>query len=113
VAETKADELKTKERLRHYLHSVLPAFPSDRATTPPHIAYFADIVERLQNMKAEDFGERSVVTGDVETCISILKKCEVAGIEEVILYFNFGHFSHRDTLKSMERFARDVMPHFE
>jgi alkanesulfonate monooxygenase SsuD/methylene tetrahydromethanopterin reductase-like flavin-dependent oxidoreductase (luciferase family) len=112
VVETKADELKTKERLRRYLHSVLPAFPADRVTTPPHIAYFADIVERLQNMKAEDFGERSVVTGDVETCVSILKKCEAAGIEEVILYFNFGHFNHRDTLKSMERFARDVMPHF-
>ena len=91
---------------------MLPAFPSDRATAPPHIAYFADIVERLQSMKAEDFGERSVVTGDPAACIATLKKCEAAGIEEVILYFNFGHFSHQETLKSMERFARDVMPHF-
>jgi alkanesulfonate monooxygenase SsuD/methylene tetrahydromethanopterin reductase-like flavin-dependent oxidoreductase (luciferase family) len=112
VVDSKAEELATKERLRLYLHSVLPAFPSDRASAPPHIAYFADIVERLQSMKAEDFGERSVVTGDPETCINVLKKCEAAGIEEVILYFNFGHFSHRDTLKSMERFAREVMPHF-
>jgi alkanesulfonate monooxygenase SsuD/methylene tetrahydromethanopterin reductase-like flavin-dependent oxidoreductase (luciferase family) len=113
VVDTKADELRTKERLRLYLHSVLPAFPGDRATTPPHIAYFADIVERLQKMKPEDFGERSVVTGDPETCISVLKKCEAAGIEEVILYFNFGHLNHQDTLKSMERFAREVMPSFQ
>jgi hypothetical protein len=47
-----------------------------------------------------------------EACIATLKKCEEAGIEEVILYFNFGHFSHQNTLKSMERFARDVMQHF-
>jgi hypothetical protein len=59
VVDTKAEELATKERLRLYLHAVLPAFPGDRATAPPHIAYFADIVERLQKMKAEDFGERS------------------------------------------------------
>jgi len=90
----------------------LPAFPEDRASAPPHIAYFADIVERLKNMKAENLGERSVVTGDPDACISTLKKCEEAGIEEVILYFNFGNFDHRDTLQSMERFARDVMPHF-
>ena len=112
VVDTKAEELHTKERLGLYLRSVLPAFPSDRATAPPHIAYFADIVERLRSMKAEDFGERSVVTGDPAACIATLKKCEAAGIEEVILYFNFGHFSHQETLKSMERFARDVMPHF-
>jgi len=112
VVDSKVEELQAKERLRYYLHSVLPAFPGDRASAPPHIAYFADIVERLQKMKAEDFGERSVVTGDPEACIATLKKCEAAGIEEVILYFNFGSFSHRDTLKAMERFARDVMPHF-
>jgi alkanesulfonate monooxygenase SsuD/methylene tetrahydromethanopterin reductase-like flavin-dependent oxidoreductase (luciferase family) len=112
VVDSKVDELRTKERLLHYLHSVLPAFPEDRASAPPHIAYFADIVERLKNMKAENLGERSVVTGDPAACIETLKKCETAGIEEVILYFNFGSLSHHDTLKSMERFARDVMPHF-
>ena len=112
VADNKADELRTKERLLHYLHSILPAFPEDRASAPPHIAYFADIVERLKSMKAENLGERSLVTGDPEACIATLKKCEAAGIEEVILYFNFGNFNHRDTLKSMERFARAVMPHF-
>jgi hypothetical protein len=30
----------------------------------------------------------------------------------VILYFNFGELGHRDTLLAMERFAREVMPHF-
>jgi alkanesulfonate monooxygenase SsuD/methylene tetrahydromethanopterin reductase-like flavin-dependent oxidoreductase (luciferase family) len=63
-------------------------------------------------MKPEDMGERSIVTGDPERCVATLKKCEAAGIEEVILYFDFGGLNHKDTLKSMERFARDIMPHF-
>lgn len=112
VVDSPAEALQTKARLLRYLKSVLPAFPADRDTAPPHIAYFADIVERLQSMQPEQVGERSIVTGDPEACIATLKKCEAAGIEEVILYFNFGHFSHQDTLRSMERFARDVMPHF-
>ncbi len=41
-----------------------------------------------------------------------LKTCEAGGLSEVILYFNFGLLNHRDTLRAMERFARDVMPHF-
>jgi hypothetical protein len=56
--------------------------------------------------------DRSIVTGDVEHCIEVLKRCEEGGISEVILYFNFGELGHGDTLKSMERFAREVMPHF-
>ncbi len=106
------DMMRTKERLLYYLNSFLPAVPQDRSKVPPHIAYFVEIAEKIKAMKTEDLGERSIVTGDPETCIGTLKKCEEAGIEEVILYFNFGGLSHKDTLKSMERFARDVMPRF-
>jgi len=42
----------------------------------------------------------------------LLDRVRRGGIEEVILYFNFGGLNHQETLKSMERFARDVMPHF-
>jgi alkanesulfonate monooxygenase SsuD/methylene tetrahydromethanopterin reductase-like flavin-dependent oxidoreductase (luciferase family) len=112
VAHSKKEEVETRERLLTYLRSIVPAFPSDRATAPPHIAYFADIVEALMKLKASDLGERSVVTGDADRCVEILKKCEDAGISEVILYFNFGHFGHRETLLAMERFAKEVMPHF-
>ena len=104
---TKADELRTKERLRYYLHSVLPAFPGIARQLLLISPILPTLWNDLRSMKAENFGERSVVTGDPEACIATLKKCEAAGIEEVILYFNFGNFNHRDTLKSMERFARD------
>src|SRR6266446_329136 len=112
VSHTTDETERARVRLLHYLHSILPVFPSDRRTAPPHIAYFVDIVERLRAMKADQVSDRSIVTGDVEHCIEVLKRCEEGGISEVILYFNFGELSHRDTLAAMERFAREVMPHF-
>ncbi len=112
VVYNQEDMMRTKERLVYYLNCFLPAVPQDRAKAPPHIAYFVEIAEKIRSMKPEEMGERSIVTGDPEACIASLKKCEEAGIEEVILYFNFGNLNHKDTLKSMERFARDVMPHF-
>lgn len=112
VAHSRAEEDRTKERLLGYLHGFLPAIPQDRSQTPPHIAYFADIADTLKKLKPSDLGDRSVVTGDRDRCVEILKKCEEGGISEVILYFNFGALSHRDTLAAMERFAAEIMPHF-
>jgi alkanesulfonate monooxygenase SsuD/methylene tetrahydromethanopterin reductase-like flavin-dependent oxidoreductase (luciferase family) len=112
VARTHEEAEQARERLLYYLHNVIPVLPGDRKTAPPHIAYFVDVVERLRSMQPSQLGDRSIVTGDAEHCIELLKKCEAGGVSEVILYFNFGHLNHRDTLRAMERFATDVMPHF-
>jgi alkanesulfonate monooxygenase SsuD/methylene tetrahydromethanopterin reductase-like flavin-dependent oxidoreductase (luciferase family) len=112
VTETKEETEKTKQRMLKYFNGILPAFPSDPTTAPPHIRYFVDIVERLRNMKTDDLSDKSIIVGDPDYCIETLKKCEAAGIEEVILYFDFGGLSHMDTLESMERFAKYVLPHF-
>ena len=90
IADSKEEELRLKQRVLFYLQSVTPAFPGDRATAPPHIAYFADIVEKLLSMAPEDLGERSVMTGDPERCIEQMQAIEAAGVEEAILYFNMG-----------------------
>jgi hypothetical protein len=66
----------------------------------------------LMRLKPSDLGERSIVTGDADRCTEILKKCEDAGISEVICYFNFGGLGHLETLRAMERFAAEVMPRF-
>jgi hypothetical protein len=95
----------------HYLH-ILPVFPE----RPPHRPAAHRLLRRHRRAAAGDeadqVSDRSIVTGDVEHCIEVLKRCEEGGIAEVILYFNFGELSHRDTLAAMERFAREVMPHF-
>ena len=112
LADTQQEERRVKERLLTYLQAITPAFPSDRATAPPHIAYFVDIVDRLLSMKPDDLGDRSVVTGDAERVIEHLKGVEATGIEEVILYFNMGAYPHVDTMRMMERFAKEVRPAF-
>lgn len=112
VAHSDAEADRARERVLYYLRSVAPVLPSDRSTAPPHIAYFVDIVERVRAMQPHQMGDRSIITGDAEHCIEVLKRCEAGGLDEVILYFNFGALPHVDTLKAMERFAKEVMPHF-
>ncbi|SDI68669.1 LLM class flavin-dependent oxidoreductase [Paenibacillus naphthalenovorans] len=112
VTETKEETEKTKQRMLKYFTGLVPAFPSDPTTAPPHIRYFVDIVEKLKKMKTDDLSDRSIIVGDPEYVTECLKKCEAAGLEEVILYFDFGGLSHEDTMKSMERFAKHVLPHF-
>lgn len=113
LADTREEAHAHRERLLFYLQKcVVRALPGDRATAPPHYAYFEDIVKRLLSMKPEDLGEKSIVTGSLEECVATLKKAEEAGIEEVILYFNFGGYPHRETMRMMERFAKEVMPYF-
>lgn len=113
VTFNEAEALETKERLLKYFSAILPAFPSDPATTPPHISYFVDIANRLKTMKPEDLGDRSLITGDPEHCLSVLKECEEAGIAEVIMYFNFGGLGHKESMESMDRAALHLLPHFE
>jgi len=114
LADNEEEEMQHKERLLFYLQKcVTSAFPSDRSKAPPHYAYLVDMTERLISMQSQDLGERSIITGDVDRCVESLKKVEAAGIEEVILYFNFGAYDHQQTMRMMERFARDVMPHFQ
>ena len=113
VTETQEETEATKERMLKYFTGLVPAFPDDPSTAPPHIRYFVDIVEKLKNMKTEDLSEASIIVGDGEYVTAKLKELEDAGIEEVIIYFDFGGLSYAETLKAMERFATQVMPHFD
>ena len=112
VADSEEEQYRARERLLHYLHGVVPALPADPSTAPPHIAYFADIVKRIQAMEPGSLRERSIVTGTAEQCVEHLKRVEAAGIDEVICYFNFGGLDHERTLAQMQRASREVLPHF-
>src|SRR3954447_17940533 len=112
VTDSAAETRAAQERLMYYLRAVTPANLAPQANLPPNLAFMADISRRVQTMQPEDLGERSIVAGDAAHCVEVLKRVEAAGIEEVILYFNYGAYPHADTVRMMERFARDVMPHF-
>jgi alkanesulfonate monooxygenase SsuD/methylene tetrahydromethanopterin reductase-like flavin-dependent oxidoreductase (luciferase family) len=113
LADTAEEQRAARERLLFYLQSVAPAFPADRDKAPPHIRYFADIVERIQRMQPDDLGERSIVTGSRDQVVEQLQRVAASGIEEVICYFSFGAHPNQQVLGQMERFAAEVLPAFD
>lgn len=112
VTDRKEETEKTKQRMLKYFTGLVPAFPDDPSTAPPHIRYFVDIVEKLKGMTTADLGEKSIIVGDAEYVTEQLKKVEAAGVDECILYFDFGGLSHLETMAAMERFSKHVLPHF-
>jgi hypothetical protein len=92
---------------------VIPSLPGDPKTAPPSYRYFIDMVARLKTVKPEDLTENSVLIGNSARLTEILKKVEAAGFDEVILYFNVGMKPHQQVKEEMDRFMREVAPHFQ
>jgi alkanesulfonate monooxygenase SsuD/methylene tetrahydromethanopterin reductase-like flavin-dependent oxidoreductase (luciferase family) len=112
-ADDKAQEDAQRARqIRYYRECVIPALPGDPKTAPPSYRYFIDMVERLQKVEPEDLTENSVLLGNSMRIAETLKKVEAAGFSEVILYFNVGLKPHGQVKEEMDRFMREVAPHF-
>jgi len=76
----------------------LPGTPA-HATRSPHLSY--DFMAR----------DSRGVFGGPESCVRILKRIvEVVGTDHIGLTFHFGGLGQDKALKSMERFAKSVMP---
>ena len=113
-ADTPEQQAAARARqIRYYKECVIPSFPGDPKTAPPSYRYFIDMVARLQNVKPEDLTENSVLLGSAQSITDTLKKVEAAGFEEVILYFNVGMKPHQLVKEEMDRFMREVAPHFQ
>lgn len=53
----------------------------------------------------------NLVAGSPETCIEKLRQYEALGVDQFIVYADFGN-ERAATMKSLRRFAEHVMPHF-
>ena len=112
--DNKAQEDAARARqIRYYKECVIPALPGDPATAPPSYTYFIDMVKRLHQVKPEQLTENSVLLGNSQQITDTLKKVEAAGFSEVILYFNVGMKPHQMVKDEMDRFMREVAPHFQ
>lgn len=59
------------------------------------------------------YSERPTVIGDPDQAIRRIENLnQILGIDEFVSFVNFGGMEHERTLKSMELFAKHVMPHF-
>jgi alkanesulfonate monooxygenase SsuD/methylene tetrahydromethanopterin reductase-like flavin-dependent oxidoreductase (luciferase family) len=113
-ADDAASEKAQRERqIRYYQECVIPSLPGDPKTAPPSYRYFIDMVARLKTVKPEDLTENSVLIGNSARLTEILKRVEEAGFDEVILYFNVGMKPHKQTKEEMDRFMKEVAPHFQ
>jgi alkanesulfonate monooxygenase SsuD/methylene tetrahydromethanopterin reductase-like flavin-dependent oxidoreductase (luciferase family) len=113
-ADTVEQERAARARqIRYYKECLLAAFPGDPETAPPSYRYFAEIVRRLENIKAEDLTENAVLIGSPEQIADTLSNVREAGFDEVILYFNVGLKEHSQVKEEMDRFMREVAPMFE
>lgn len=101
--------------IRYFKEALIAAFPSDATAdkTPPSLAYFREIVRNLERMEASSLTSRSILVGNPDQVAEDLRAIERAGIDEVILYFNYGRKPHAMVKEQMDRFAREVMVRFD
>jgi alkanesulfonate monooxygenase SsuD/methylene tetrahydromethanopterin reductase-like flavin-dependent oxidoreductase (luciferase family) len=114
IASTPAEEHYGKEALvRYFKDALIAAFPSAAGEkVPPTYKYFVDIVNILRDMRPEKLSDKSILSGSPQHIVDTLKKVEAAGLAEVILYFNYGQKPHAQVKEQMDRFMREVAPHF-
>ena len=113
ISPTRREDLRGREALvRYFQDALVAAFPGDPATAPPSYRYFVEICRLLREMSPDKLTNRSVLIGPPEQIIDDLKLVEAAGIDEVVLYFNYGLKPHGEVKDQMTRFMEEIAPHF-
>jgi len=114
IASTAEEEQYGREALvRYFQDALIAAFPSAMGEkVPPTYKYFVEIVNILRDMRPEKLTDKSILCGSPQHIVDTLKQVEAAGIAEVILYFNYGRKPHALVKEQMDRFMREVAPHF-
>ncbi len=80
---------------------------------PPTMAYYKKIGQALTDITADDLGPHSILLGSPQRIIDTLKNVEDIGIEEVMLYFNYGCKPDAMVREQMDRFMTEVAPAFD
>ena len=99
-------------QIRYYSECMIAAFPGEPRAAPPSYRYFVGMVERLRQVRPQDLTDNAVLLGTPAQITDSLKKVEMAGFDEVILYFNVGLKPHAQVKDEMARFMAEVAPAF-
>lgn len=79
---------------------------------PPTMEYFKKIGEKLNDPSGDQFDENSILFGSPQRIVDSLKKAEAVGIDEVVLYFNFGNRHDAFVREQMHQFMDEIAPAF-
>ncbi len=108
------DERAGRERLIDYFTlSGLRSTKTMGAKLPPTMEYYKKIGQALTDITADDLGPHSILVGPPQRIIDTLKNVEDIGIEEVMLYFNYGCKPDAMVREQMDRFMTEVAPAFD
>ncbi len=115
MGEGPAEENRALERMVNYITMAglrKTMSQGGKGELPPTMQYFKKIGERLNDPQKGDFDENSLLFGSPQRIIDTLRRVEAWGIDEVILYFNFGRAEDSYVRDQMQWFAEDVAPAF-
>jgi natural product biosynthesis luciferase-like monooxygenase protein len=97
-------------RYLRFVASLLP--PPDEISGSQYQAW-KQLGSHLQNVTFEQMYPKQVLCGDAAQCIErIALLQEELGIDHFHMYMDLGGMEHREVMRSLERFATRVMPHF-
>ncbi|MBI2555515.1 MAG: LLM class flavin-dependent oxidoreductase, partial [Candidatus Rokubacteria bacterium] len=107
LEEAKAAELWYQESLRRFLipDRIEDAHPSLQAG-------FRAMAERLAQVTWEGLVAETLAFGSPETVARHIETMRQMGVGQVLCWMNFGGLPHERVRRSMELFAREVMPRF-
>ena len=107
LAEAKEAELWYQDALRKFL---IPERIED--VHPSLQPWFRTMAERLSKISWETLVDETLAFGSPETVTKKLQQMQEIGVGELICWMNFGGLPQDKVHRSMELFAREVMPHF-
>ena len=113
VAATSADaKREVAAPLMNYLGMVGALLPTE--TKSEQYRAYAKLGPAIKKITYEVlYSERPTVIGDPDEVIRRIENLNrTLGVDEFVSFVNFGGMEHQRTLKSMELFAKYVMPHF-
>jgi len=106
-AEAKEAEMWYQESFRRF---VIPERIEDaHPSLQPH---FRQLAERLAHVNYDDLIRETVAFGSPDTVARKIEAMRAAGVGQVLCWMNFGGLAQEKIRRSMELFAREVMPNF-
>ena len=105
--EARAAEVWYQESFRRFVipDRIEEAHPS----LQPH---FRQLAERLAKISWDELVRETVAFGSPDTVARKIEAMRAAGVGHVLCWMNFGGLPQDKIRRSMELFAREVMPHF-
>ena len=113
IGESEEDRAFARDRLMDYFTlSGLRKKTSmgGKQKLPPTMQYYKKIGEALANPNVDDFGIDAILYGSTEQITERLTEVASYGIDEVILYFNYGCKPDSMVREQMDQFVSDIAP---